>query len=59
MSPSPTPRKPYRQAERLYIKQHYSQGNAATVADHLGRTVASLYQFVKRNPELLKRPRLA
>jgi hypothetical protein len=53
------PRRPYRTAEKLYIKQHYPDTPAAQLATALDRPLGSLYQFIKRHPELQKRPRIS
>ncbi|WP_460621476.1 hypothetical protein [Hymenobacter tenuis] len=45
-------------ADRRYIAQFYLTCSAADVAAHLCRPVGSIYQYVKRHPELQKRPRL-
>ncbi|MCA8829418.1 hypothetical protein [Hymenobacter pini] len=57
MSPVST-RRSFSTADRRTIQAHYSTTPAAQLAKLLGRTELSLYQFVKRNRELLKRPRL-
>lgn len=57
MSPAPA-RRSFSTADRRAIKAHYGHTSAAELAQLLGRPVGSLYQFVKRHPELQKRPRL-
>lgn len=57
MSPTAT-RRSFSTADRRTIAQQYHSTPALELAALLGRPVGSLYQFVKRHPELQKRPRL-
>lgn len=44
-------------ADRRAIAQLYATSSAAQLAAQLGRPIGSIYQYVKRHPELQKRPR--
>lgn len=50
-------RKAYTRTDYGYLAQFYTTSHAADCAAHLGRTVGSLKGFIRRNPELMKRPR--
>ena len=54
MLPVSTSRRPYTTFDYKYLAQHYHTQPAADCAKHLGRTRASLYEFVARHPELRK-----
>ncbi|WP_185816927.1 hypothetical protein [Hymenobacter metallilatus] len=54
----PSTRRSFSTADRRTIQANYSSTPAVELAQLLGRPVGSLYQFVKRHPELQKRPRL-
>jgi hypothetical protein len=51
-------RRGFATSDRRYIEQYYLTSSAQEIAAYLGRPVGSIYQFVKRHPELQKRPRL-
>ncbi len=47
-------RKAYCRSDYAYIRAHYQDMTAAALAQQLGRTTGSLYEYISRHPELRK-----
>jgi hypothetical protein len=48
-------RRPYLTSDVRFIQTHYRDCTAAELAQHLGRTVDSVRQFIQARPELHKK----